>query len=101
MGNGLDLKEYLAESLHADNIPKYDLFATLNHYGEMNFGHYYSCVRTDKSTQITNFYESGCEEEEEQVWHLFNDEKVQRISIEQLEKLQKDAYLLFYRRRQN
>ena len=95
----LDLKPYLSKSYDIDNIPKYDLFATVNHSGIMEFGHYYSCVRTDYSTQITNYYQhyNKCDP----TWNLFNDDKVQQISINDLKKCMKDAYLLFYRRKNN
>ena len=66
----------------------------------MDFGHYYSCVRTDYSTQITNFYEHY-EGVDEPVWNLFNDEKMKQISTQELKAYTKDAYLLFYRRRNN
>merc|ERR1712115_747461 len=99
--NGLDLKPYLADTINKDlDIPKYDLFATVNHHGIMDFGHYYSCVRTDYSTQITNFYQHY-NEVDKPTWNLFNDDKVQQISTDNLQNYTKDAYLLFYRRRNN
>ena len=96
---GLDLRPYLADTMNADgaNVPKYDLFATVNHRGIMEFGHYYSCVRTDVSTQITNFYDYY--KENDATWNLFNDDKVMEISRKELMTYAKDAYLLFYRRR--
>ena len=97
---GLDLRPYLADSMNAvgANVPKYDLFATVNHAGIMEFGHYYSCIRTDYTTKITNFYDYF-NETDGQEWNLFNDEKVRGISKKELESLSKDSYLLFYRRR--
>ena len=99
---GLDLRPYLADSMNADShhIPKYDLTATVNHRGIMEFGHYYSIVRTDKSTQITNFYQYFDDLRlDETQWNLFNDDKVNAIPTDQLSNYSKDAYLLFYRRR--
>jgi len=96
--NGLNLKPYLADTTNIGEIPKYDLFATVNHNGIMDFGHYYSCVRTDDSTRITNFYDHYNEVATPE-WHVFNDEHCKMISGKDVDFYIKDAYLLFYRRR--
>eukprot|EP01083_Nonionella_stella_P240322 840208_1 len=63
---------------------------------------YYSCVRTDYTTQVTNYYQYHTHDEEanKPTWHLFNDEKVHPITVDTLKQYSKDAYLLFYRRRE-
>ncbi|KAI5807424.1 hypothetical protein DFH27DRAFT_608193 [Peziza echinospora] len=56
----------------------YDLYGVCNHYGTLNGGHYTSFVR--------NSYD--------EVWNLFDDSKVSKVSTEEV--VSKNAYVLFW-----
>ena len=56
----IDLKEYCDVDLYKENT-KYRLFGTINHFGSINSGHYYSYIRIGED------------------WYKFNDSKVQKI----------------------
>jgi uncharacterized UBP type Zn finger protein len=55
----------------------YDLYAVVNHHGEMNTGHYTAYIRTSETT-----------------WYLFDDAKVSLVK--EKEVLESQAYLLLY-----
>ncbi|KAG7366574.1 ubiquitin carboxyl-terminal hydrolase [Nitzschia inconspicua] len=70
-----------------DGVPaQYDLFAVVNHYGRMGFGHYTAFAQ--------QWDESGMSNE----WSLFDDSSVQPASRGEIKS--SAAYLLFYRRRE-
>ena len=72
--DNLDLSQYM-ENIEG-NKAKYDLYGVIQHHGEISHGHYTSiCKINDK-------------------WYLFNDEKYFLIN----NPINKDAYLLFYKR---
>ena len=56
----IDLKDYCDKDLYKENT-KYRLFGTINHFGSINSGHYYSYIRIGED------------------WYKFNDSKVQKI----------------------
>ena len=62
------------------NIPTYDLFALCRHSGRMNYGH----------------YTSTCLDVSSKRWYEFNDNIV---SAAEPEDCDRDAYILFYKRR--
>ena len=64
---------------------KYDLFAVINHYGRMGFGHYTAFCR--------QWDEGGMSSQ----WNLFDDSNVR--TIDRAEVSSQAAYVLFYRRR--
>lgn len=67
-----------------DQLPDYELFGIINHFGQAHFGHYTAYSRTDVV---------GNE------WSHFDDETVTRISSPETEIKTKAAYVLFYRRK--
>ena len=72
--NNLDLSDYIEDK--EIKKEKYDLYAVIQHHGEINNGHYTAiCKINDK-------------------WHLFNDDKTFLIN----NPVTKDAYLLFYKK---
>ena len=72
--NNLDLSQYI--EVNQENKAKYDLYAVIQHHGEINRGHFTSiCKINDK-------------------WYLFNDDKYFLIN----NPINKDAYLLFYKK---
>jgi len=82
--DGIDLgqREFVINGVPAD----YDLFAVVNHYGRMGFGHYTACARRWNEKQM-------CKD-----WALFDDSTVKKnMSKEQV--VTPAAYVLFYRRR--
>jgi uncharacterized UBP type Zn finger protein len=73
--NDLDLSDYI-ENIEEKN-EKYDLYAVIQHHGQITQGHYTAiCKINDK-------------------WYLFNDSKYYLID----NPVRKDAYLLFYKKR--
>jgi ubiquitin carboxyl-terminal hydrolase 4/11/15 len=72
--NDLDLTEYVEDK--NGNIQKYDLYAVIQHHGEISEGHYTAICKING------------------IWVLFNDSIVSKIS----NPITNDAYLLFYRR---
>lgn len=65
---------------------KYDLFAVVNHFGRMGFGHYTAYCR--------QWDEEGISPQ----WHLFDDSSVRPVDCSEVSG--PAAYVLFYRRRQ-
>ena len=85
----LDINKFISSSAIKDNkVPKkYDLFAVVNHYGRLEYGHYDAfCLN----------YEDNC-------WYNFNDSIVSKIKKEEEidNIITKDAYILFYRQQNN
>ena len=72
--NNLDLSNYMDDRV--GNKQKYDLYAVINHHGEISEGHYTSICKINDN------------------WILFNDSRLSKID----NPINKDAYLLFYRR---
>lgn len=64
----------------------YDLFAVVNHYGRMGFGHY--------TAYAQRWDENGMSGE----WNLFDDSSVQPANVGDIQS--SAAYILFYRRRE-
>ena len=70
-----DLKEYLNNDQINESV-YYDLFAIVNHSGEIDRGHYFAdCLCKGK-------------------WYRFNDEKV--TPLDYIPTNSEEAYLLFY-----
>ena len=98
----LDMNSHLASSSSNNNndnnddfimstiIPaKYDLFAVINHYGKMGFGHYTAYCR--KWNELDNVFDD---------WYLYDDSIVRRLDNQNEEDLITNAaYVLFYKRR--
>jgi uncharacterized UBP type Zn finger protein len=72
--NNLDLSNYVEDRV--GNKQKYDLYAVINHHGEISEGHYTAICKINDN------------------WILFNDSRLSKID----NPINKDAYLLFYRR---
>ncbi len=81
--NGGDTQESIVD---ATVDAKYDLFAVVNHFGRMGFGHY------------TAFCRQWDEEGLSSQWNLFDDSNVRPIDRSDVSG--PAAYVLFYRRRQ-
>ncbi|XP_038177925.1 ubiquitin carboxyl-terminal hydrolase 19 isoform X5 [Arvicola amphibius] len=71
-----------------EQLPSYDLYAVINHYGGMIGGHYTACARlpNDRSSQRSDVG-----------WRLFDDSTVSTVDESQV--VTRYAYVLFYRRR--
>nr|XP_044992252.1 ubiquitin carboxyl-terminal hydrolase 19 isoform X9 [Jaculus jaculus] len=71
-----------------EQLPSYDLYAVINHYGGMIGGHYTACARlpNDRSSQRSDVG-----------WRLFDDSTVTMVDESQV--VTRYAYVLFYRRR--
>lgn len=68
------------------NVPaNYDLFAVVNHYGRMGFGHYTAFATSWDETGISN------------EWNVYDDSNV--TAIDSTDIPSPAAYILFYRRR--
>ena len=81
----LDVSKFITSTTTIENAPskKYDLFAVVNHYGRLEYGHYDAfCLN----------YDDNC-------WYHFNDRIVKKINKEdEINKIvTKEAYVLFYR----
>ena len=72
--NDLDLNKYVEDQ--NGNIQKYNLYAVIQHHGEISQGHYTAICKING------------------IWVLFNDSIISKISS----PITNDAYLLFYRR---
>lgn len=85
----LDINKFISSSSIKDNkVPKkYDLFAVVNHYGRLEYGH----------------YDAFCLSYEDNCWYNFNDSIVSKIKKEEEidNIITKDAYILFYRQQNN
>jgi ubiquitin C-terminal hydrolase len=82
LGNVSDDNSFIHNRVPA----QYDLFAVVNHYGRMGFGHYTAFAR--------QWNEAGMSD----MWHLFDDSSVREASESEVKS--QSAYILFYRRRQ-
>jgi ubiquitin carboxyl-terminal hydrolase 4/11/15 len=94
---GLEMGKYCAPTSHDGDFAKqkefvfngvpacYDLFAVVNHYGRMGFGHY------------TAFARRWTEDTMSDDWALFDDSSVRACTKGQV--VSSAAYVLFYRRR--
>uniref|UniRef100_A0A8I5ZMS3 ubiquitinyl hydrolase 1 n=1 Tax=Rattus norvegicus TaxID=10116 RepID=A0A8I5ZMS3_RAT len=71
-----------------EQLPSYDLYAVINHYGGMIGGHYTACARlpSDRSSQRSDVG-----------WRLFDDSTV--TTVDESQVVTRYAYVLFYRRR--
>ncbi|XP_059520748.1 ubiquitin carboxyl-terminal hydrolase 19 isoform X3 [Myotis daubentonii] len=71
-----------------EQLPSYDLYAVINHYGGMIGGHYTACARlpNDRSSQRSDVG-----------WRLFDDSTV--TTVDESQVVTRYAYVLFYRRR--
>jgi ubiquitin carboxyl-terminal hydrolase 4/11/15 len=78
-----DSKEDLVD---AEVDATYDLFAVINHYGRMGFGHYTAYCRQWDEESISS------------QWNLFDDSSVRAVDRSDISG--PSAYVLFYRRRQ-
>ena len=81
----LDISKFITSPTGTENVhsKKYNLFAVVNHYGRLEYGHYDAfCLN----------YDDNC-------WYNFNDSIVKKINKEdEINKIvTKDAYVLFYR----
>ena len=95
---GLDMGQHCSEPPHTGNrlyvdsgVPAlYDLFAVINHYGRMGFGHYTAFARKWDEGELSSD------------WSLFDDSGVQDIGNGRRGRdsvVSPAAYVLFYRRR--
>lgn len=74
----LNVNDYIDE-ICGDKINSlYNLYAIITHEGNLEFGHYRSCIKINHSNQ----------------WYEFNDSIVKEISLE--DSLFENAYILFY-----
>ena len=92
--DGLDMGTHCArhgngqESFVEDSVPAmYDLFAVVNHYGRMGFGHYTAFARNWNEREISK------------EWQLFDDSTVKSVGESGDSVVSSAAYVLFYRRR--
>ena len=92
--DGLNMTRHCAASFSTSKQPpfvdaeipaEYDLFAIVNHFGRMGFGHYTAFARRWDETGMTKD------------WALFDDSSVRSCSAESV--VTPAAYVLFYRRR--
>jgi len=87
MGANQHHQQFVDESVPAE----YDLFAVVNHFGRMGFGHYTAFAR--------NWDENGISSD----WHLFDDSSVRNVGSGTAgghnAVVSPAAYVLFYRRK--
>ncbi|XP_036850138.1 ubiquitin carboxyl-terminal hydrolase 19 isoform X4 [Manis javanica] len=71
-----------------EQLPSYDLYAVINHYGGMIGGHYTACARlpSERSSQRSDVG-----------WRLFDDSTV--TTVDESQVVTRYAYVLFYRQR--
>ena len=80
--DNLDVRCVLSEDQIDGNLyPLYKLQSVINHTGTINFGHYYSYIKN----------------EENDMWYIFDDHNVRRISTDII--VTSNAYILFYIRK--
>lgn len=78
---GFDLKDYIVYDCDKKGISTvYDLFGTVNHFGNLNGGHYTAYGKNPDGK-----------------WYSYNDSFVQPMSSKNI--VTGAAYILFYRRR--
>ncbi|XP_062356457.1 ubiquitin carboxyl-terminal hydrolase 19 isoform X1 [Cinclus cinclus] len=84
----LDLSKFCIGRKGEQQLPMYDLYAVINHYGGMIGGHYtaYARLPNDKSSQRSDVG-----------WRLFDDSTV--TTVDESQVVTRYAYVLFYRRR--
>ncbi|XP_056863337.1 ubiquitin carboxyl-terminal hydrolase 20 [Raphanus sativus] len=75
----IDLQPYMIRSQNNEVSTKYRLYAFVEHFGSLAYGHYSSYVRSAPK-----------------IWHKFDDKQVTRIDEDRV--LSQDAYILFYAR---
>ena len=74
----LDLSKYIDKDCYKDSA-KYTLYGIGNHYGSINFGHYYAYIKINDGK-----------------WYEFNDSKVSEYTINS--RNSSEAYVLFYKK---
>ena len=74
----LDLKKYVDQEIESKQLFDYDLYAVINHEGDLKEGHYYSYIKL-----------YGQED-----WYEFNDNLVKNLGNKLI--IQNNAYILFY-----
>ncbi|NXB26837.1 UBP19 hydrolase, partial [Rhagologus leucostigma] len=84
----LDLSKFCIGRKGEQQLPMYDLYAVINHYGGMIGGHYtaYARLPNDKNSQRSDVG-----------WRLFDDSTV--TTVDESQVVTRYAYVLFYRRR--
>ncbi|XP_038627846.1 ubiquitin carboxyl-terminal hydrolase 19 isoform X4 [Tachyglossus aculeatus] len=84
----LDLSKFCIGQKDDHQLPTYDLYAVINHYGGMIGGHYtaYARLPNDKNSQRSDVG-----------WRLFDDSTV--TTVDESQVVTRYAYVLFYRRR--
>ncbi|XP_053156920.1 ubiquitin carboxyl-terminal hydrolase 19 isoform X2 [Hemicordylus capensis] len=84
----LDLSKFCIGQKDEQQLPMYDLYAVINHYGGMIGGHYtaYARLPSDKNSQRSDMG-----------WRLFDDSTV--TTVDESQVVTRYAYVLFYRRR--
>ncbi|KAF8096762.1 hypothetical protein N665_0301s0010 [Sinapis alba] len=75
----IDLQPYMIISQNNEVTTKYRLYAFVEHFGSLAYGHYSSYVRSAPK-----------------IWHQFDDKQVTRVDEDRV--LSQDAYILFYAR---
>ena len=75
--DSLDLSKYVIGPNKGDSV--YDLYGVINHYGDMNGGHYIALCKNDNK------------------WYEFDDSHV--VQKSQRDVVSKHAYILFYKKR--
>jgi len=86
--DGLDMTPHVHDSIYRKGPPQiYDLFAVTNHYGSRNWGHYTAFARRWDGTGWIDAK-----------WYRFDDSHVERVDESRV--VSKEAYILFYRRRE-
>ncbi|NXQ85301.1 UBP19 hydrolase, partial [Nyctibius grandis] len=84
----LDLSKFCIGRKGEQQLPMYDLYAVINHYGGMIGGHYtaYARLPNDKNSHRSDVG-----------WRLFDDSTV--TTVDESQVVTRYAYVLFYRRR--
>lgn len=77
--SNLDLSKYVHPLSNTDRL-KYNLFATINHIGDLNAGHYYAQSYSDLHNK----------------WYRYDDVNVSEINLDKV--VNSDAYILFYKK---
>ncbi len=77
----LQLKKYFLKTNNYHTQTNYNLFGIINHYGNMNGGHYIACCKDDNTS----------------TWFLYDDTNVIKIN-DNNNVINKNAYILFYKK---
>ena len=81
---GLDVGKYVKMDCKAQGISTvYDLYGIVNHFGNLNGGHYTATIKSPLDGQ----------------WYYYNDSSVSQAGSGKI--MNDAAYILFYRRRDN